>query len=195
MSRRSLVLALLALAPAHLAGFCGPTSPDPCDGDRFGCSDDTSAFQLDPTCTLTGELAVELGEGEASYQALPQGAPPTIHFGGQGGQHVYLAVRVANAALDRYDKLKVTATAVTLQACPGSDGGGPAATCPQPNGRRDLVLGAAHPLRVVDGLVEEVGILLVLDWWPSDRDRRFEVRVQDPCGREGTAAHTTPAGI
>ena len=38
----------------------------PCDDDIVNCSDDTSGFMEDPTCTLQGEFELELGQGETS---------------------------------------------------------------------------------------------------------------------------------
>ena len=164
-----------------LAGCPGPSFTDPCASDQFACDQSTDAFQLDPSCKLTGTLSVEAGQGETAYAPLAAGESIVIHHGSQGGIHTVLALRVTNAALDVYDKLKVR-LALTID-----DG-------KTIIGDRTLVLGAKKAVRVaVDGAVEEFGIVTFLDWWPTDRTRTLTVTVTDPCGRVGTAEHVIPA--
>ena len=124
----ALVLLLLPLGSCWLIdgddeGGGGP----PCEDDIAGCSDDTSMFMEDPTCTLTGELELELGEGEAEFSSLAAGQLPQLYTGIQGGQHVWMAVRVKNPDLDR----KQLAIRIKAEYCSSNceDVAGRSATC------------------------------------------------------------------
>src|SRR5690606_29389592 len=104
MRLRSLALVLALplggcawLFPNDEGGDGGP----PCEDDINGCDDNTSNFMEDPSCPLQGELELELGEGELEFSALAPGELPEIHSGLQGGQHVWMAVRVKNPDPDR----------------------------------------------------------------------------------------------
>ena len=91
----------LALALALLCGGCvlGDESSDegqPCED--AGCADDdeTSGVMEDPSCMLEDELEVELGQGETEFSPLAPGELPELFWGIQGGQHVWMAIRVKN---------------------------------------------------------------------------------------------------
>ena len=165
---------------ALLAGCPGPDFADPCDSDPFACDQSTDSFTLLEGCTLTGALDVQAGQGESAFAPFTSGESVVIHHGSQGGIHTVLAVRVTNAALDTYDKLKVRFAVTTDQG-------------DTTLGDRTLVLGAKRKIRTgADGAVEEFGIVTFLDWWPTDRTRTLTVDVTDPCGRTGKAEHVVP---
>lgn len=191
------ILAGLALIPA-----CTCQGFDRCEEDQFGCDAGTDAFVLDSSCTLTGELTVKLGYGQSAYVGLAAGELPKLVGGPQGGTHSFLGVRVENASLDVYDKLKVLISTYGLEKSPCTYPHGdpwPAkevdtdpepAYCRYPNRSRELLFGQHHPIVVAsDGAVEEYGIFLRLDEPLPGWGALIEVDVTDPCSRTGHLEH------
>jgi len=187
-------IAALCVAQAGCgASGCVPPGPDLCAQDRLGCGGDPVVFEPLPGCTLSGELPVTVGEGEAAFAGLAEGAGPAVHYGFQGGQHVFLGFRVGGLALDRYDQVKVTRWLGQGEACgPGEHAPGllPAG-CTRDLGYREVVLGGTESaLRVVDGgVVEEFGLLVILDEVLAGLPAVLAVEVEDPCGRVGVGSH------
>lgn len=174
--RRALVL-LLALGGCVAAEPGGP----PCEDDINGCSNNTTTFMPDPACTLTGELELELGEGQHEFMPLGPGQLPTLETGIQGGQHVWMAVRVLNPDLERL-QLDIV---IDAEWC-GSD-------CELAeswilDNHRELLADESTSLTVTDaGAYEQLRMLVTLfDWIDADR-KRIGVLVTDPCGRVGYA--------
>jgi len=190
------ISALTALALA-LAGcpFLGPDpGPSPCDLDRLGCEGDPTNFPyLDDCPGVSGPLEVAIGHGERSYRALAAGAGPEIHFGPQGGQHVFLGFRVDNAALELYDRLRVTYWVAQGERC---EAGQPLAkipdACDEGLGIRQMVVGGSgFELRLDgDGAVEEYGALVFVEYPRLGARTVVTAEVEDPCGRVGVASHT-----
>ena len=197
---------LLLLSLVLLAGACGTSV---CEDDRFECQSG-DLFALDPGCSLTGTLEVEVGGGESNWQSLGDAMPKTTE-GGQGGTHAFAGVRVANAALDRYDKLRVSlaywgetqapcssfksrdwtsergsVADVELKACKATEPCMPAEgeICVGRFAQRTVVMGGNKPLNVVDGAVEEVG-MLVFNVPALDEPLLTTWVVEDPCGQIG----------
>lgn len=163
------------------AGCVFPDPAGPCDLDRLSCRSG-GGFALDPTCTLEGELEVAVGQGYDAFESLSGGLD--VQYGVQGGQHIFAAVRVANPALDRYDRLEA-AFQVADPCGRGEDEG----DCPWVFGERTVVLGGGASLSVTaDGAVVGYGYVLVLEESP-DAGHEYSVTVRDPCGRTGTATH------
>lgn len=158
-----------------------PTGPegDLPEGDCASCYGDAE-FELDPTCELEGTLTVEVGDGFEEFVPLDDGQAPAIYSGPQGGRHHFVAVRVGNVALERYDRLELELDAYFPGECP--DDGEP---CEATSWSQTLVLGGDPEWRVVDGSVEEYGIAVQMD----GEDVVVQARVLDPCGREGWAQH------
>ena len=191
------------------AGICGGEQADPCELDVLACQANLYDFALDPDCDLEGELTIEVGEGELGYLELEPDQLPEVHYGSQGGQHVFMGMRVSNAALDRYDKLLVRFGAYTEcqigEACYNSQQGDflcsessadpDSGVCEFTLGERTAVLGSAKTLRVVeDGVVEEYGLIVVLDSWPVWAGQGvLRVVVLDPCEQQGIAEHYFPS--
>jgi hypothetical protein len=146
-------------------------------------------LDVDGTCELSDELVVELGQGERAFEPLPDGVLPEIHHGAQGGQHVFLGVRVANAALARYEELRVEFQFFAPEDCPAPEDDDLLQRCTgQSLGGRDVVLGEVVPLAVTDtGAVEEFGIVVYADGLPPGGV--IEASVEDPCGQTGIARH------
>lgn len=170
---------------------CGPTDPDPCELDRLGCGGDAVDFPHLDSCAVSDPLVVSIGEGDNAFAALDPGAVPELHHGFQGGQHFFLGFRVENPALDLYDQLKVTLWVAQGPECamgPHAVGAVPE-SCQRDLGFREVVIGGEMwPLHVVDGAVEEYGLLVVLDFPSSGVESVAAVEVEDPCGRTGSAS-------
>jgi hypothetical protein len=171
---------LLALTwPSY--GGCNPfglfggddDGPDACSIDPAGCGQGDS-FELDPSCTLEGELQVEIGEGTSGYEPLGPGELPQVHYGAQGGSHMWVGVRVANHARD-YPKLEITVEGLWASgSCdPECDW--------QVASERTLVVGE-DDLEYTDDGGAQVGGITVFGG-ETEAIRAF---VRDPCGREGT---------
>lgn len=188
----------IAVAQAGCFGTCGPDpGPDPCEQDRLGCEGDPTEFAQLEDCPVTDPLVVTIGDGERAFAPLTDGAGPEIHFGFQGGQHVFLGFRVDNAALDLYDQLRVTLWMGQGDDCEA----GPAsatvpAACEVDLGLRQVVIGGEHStLRVVEtgadaAMVEEFGLLLIINYPVFGMQTVATVEVEDPCGRTGVASVT-----
>jgi hypothetical protein len=181
MRSSTIVLPVLAAVLGGCPWFEGPeNSGPPCQDDVNGCGADGGEFVEDPTCELTGELELEIGEGEDSYTPLAAGEMPEIFNGFQGGQHVWMGVRLKNPDLER-PSLKIN---VTLSDCE-TDCEDPANWLP--DNVRELVVGS-RTIEVTDeGWFEQASILVTLGDWSSATHRRVEMLVTDPCSRQGLA--------
>lgn len=162
---------------------CWPLPPGP-EGDLpeedcASCWSDAE-FELDPTCELEGTLTVEVGDGWDEFLPLADGEAPELYSGPQGGRHHYVAVRVGNVELGRYDRVELEIDAYFPGECP--DDGEP---CGPGSLSQTLVLGGSPAWRVVDGQVEEYGIAVPM----NGEDVVVQIRALDPCGREGWAQH------
>ncbi|MCA9650311.1 MAG: hypothetical protein H6712_21605 [Myxococcales bacterium] len=137
-------------------------------------------FELDPSCELEGTLTVVVGDGYDQLVPLADGEPPVIYSGPQGGRHHYVAVRVEGVDPSRYDRVELQVDAYLPDECP-DDG----EACGPGSFSQTLVLGGSPPWRMVDGGVEEYGIVVPMD----GADVVVQAQVLDPCGREGWAQH------
>lgn len=182
MPRSALVLVPFATLMIGCAWLFGPDDPSgpPCEDDVNGCSDDSSTFVEDPTCELTGQLDIEIGEGEDEFMTLAPGQLPEIYNGFQGGQHVWLGVRVKNPALDR-PALKIR---ITLSFC---NEGCEDPTSWQTDQVRELIAGSRTLTTTDEGWFEQASILVTLFDWSFAENRRVEMLVTDPCSRQGLA--------
>ncbi len=184
---------------------CPPVQPSPCAAERFKCSESTDGFHLIPGCTLADPLAIEIGYGQGTFTPLPPNGSLPVYLGVQGGQHTFLAVRIANPALDRYDKLEVQflLTSVDPVDCgdwnarpapdassadAGGDVEGVDGSCVRKFGARTVLLGQGAPLKKdAQGAVFETGLVVFLDSWPGGSPLNVDMTVRDPCGRVATS--------
>src|SRR5689334_14085613 len=94
------IIVALATTPALSGATCGPDpGPSACELDRLGCEDPEPSddFYLDSCPSdVSGPLIVEAGSGEAAFAPFDAGQGPHVNYGPQGGQHVFMAVRVTN---------------------------------------------------------------------------------------------------
>ena len=188
---RCLIAGLVVLSPLLAGMTCGPTDPSPCELDRVGCEapDETDFYLASCPPDVTDPLEVEIGSGEASFGAFAAGAGPFVHFGPQGGQHVFMAVRVKNARLDVSPKLKLefylgqgacAVDAVLPQTIP---------SCSVNLGSRKLVLGGTgYALHTnTEGAVEESGLVVFVEVPDVTLPGIVAVVAEDQCRRRGTA--------
>ncbi len=193
-SPRLPTLAALVLGlPLLLSLFgmtCGPSDPDPCELDRLGCepTEDPDFYLASCPAEVTGPLEVQVGTGESDFTAFAEGAGPVVHYGPQGGQHVFLGLRVNNARLDLSPKLKVTFYVGQGADCaPPADG--EEAACTVRLGTRTLILGAPgfEPNVNTEGDVEESGLVVFVEAPSREVPSLVGVTVEDPCRRKGSA--------
>lgn len=181
MRHRSLALVLLlSLGGCWLFDRDDDDGP-PCESDIAGCSDDTSTFMEDPSCTLTGELELELGEGELEFSPLATGQLPELHYGIQGGQHVWMAIRVKNPDLER-KQLKIRLEAEYCDS--NCDDVGSWSV----DNLRELVADESTLAITSDGWFEQTRMLVTVFEWVDASYQRVELLVTDPCGRQGSIA-------
>lgn len=152
----------------------------PCEDDIVGCSNGTN-FMEDPECTLTGELELELGEGESEFSPLAAGQLPELHHGLQGGQHIWVAVRVKNPDLERSQLL----IRIEAEYCQSN--------CEQPSSwttdnLRELVADETTLTLTPEGWYEQPRMLVTLFDWVDAAHQRIELLVTDPCGRQGSVS-------
>lgn len=191
---------ILLMVPALRGCLCGGGFESPCEEANYGCEESTLAFEQDPTCTLDGDLQVELGYGKDAYQTLAPGDFPKEYHGAQGGTHAYMGLRVFNPALDRYDKLLVRMGIYRKNNAPcgsstyGIPYGADDAQCLLEVAERLLVLGDKKPIQPQpDGSIEEHGIVMFLHTTAtSTLDRVVRLQVDDPCGRTGIYEYELP---
>lgn len=176
---RNALWGLLCAAPLVSAACSSPCKDDALDCEGGG------EFFLAEDCELSGALEVELGEGQEEFSPLAPLQEPTLHQGNQGGHHFWLALRVANPALD-YPLIQVVFDAEVLD----EDRCGAEPECDPwiGTGHRELTLGPELPINA-DGVVEQTSLLLVISIWPVDVDRRLRLFAVDQCGREATIEH------
>lgn len=192
-------LALVALATSGLGMTCGPDpGPTPCELDRLGCDDedpDADDFYL-ASCPadVSGPLEVELGSGEAAFAPFATGEGPVINYGPQGGQHVFMGLRVTNARVDVSPSLRISYYLGQGAGCaPPADAGtnAPLAlpSCAVTLGKRDLRLGeVGYELRTnAAGDVEEYGLVVFVDIPDPALPGVVAVSVEDQCRRGGAA--------
>lgn len=182
------LLALAALAASQPAMTCGPTDPSPCELDRLGCQDPTPGdefYRDDCPEGLGDTLEVEVGTGESSFATFAAGAGPVINYGPQGGQHVFMGVRVKNARLDLSPRLKLSFY-LGQHCAPVADGDTEFPECQVVLGKRDLTLGGAgFELETKGAAVEEYGLVVFVDVPDSTQTGLVAVRVEDQCRRVG----------
>jgi hypothetical protein len=167
-----------ALALTLLLGGC-PGQLDPCADDVNGCADDGALLE-DPMCESTEVLEIEIGQGQDVYSPLAVGEMPEVFDGFQGGQHIWLGVRVKNPDLE-HASLRID---IALSDCETKCGD------PQNwsiDNERTLVVGSRTMTVTEEGWFEEEGMLITLENWGVAAYRRVEMVVTDPCGRQGLA--------
>lgn len=159
----------------------GDDGSDPCDADPAGCGPGDE-FMLDPSCTLEGDLQVELGQGEHDYTPLAPGEAPELHHGPQGGSHVWLGVRVANHARD-YPSLEIQLELLYSASACDTD-------CEWLTAEeRTVVVGEDQLELTPDGGAQVAGITVFADGWGESSSGALRATVRDPCGREGMLLH------
>jgi len=172
---------------------CGPSDPDPCELDRLGCEspEDPDFYLASCPTDLTDPLEVEVGTGETSFSAFADGAGPVVHYGPQGGQHVFLGLRVTNPRLDLSPKLKVTFYLGQGPDC-APPATGEVASCAMRLGTRTLILGAPGFELIINGEgdVEEAGLIVFVEAPSREVPSLITVTVEDPCRRIGSAYQT-----
>jgi len=170
----------LALALAVSLGGCTAAEDPgpPCEDDINGCSASTTTLVPDPECTLTGELELQLGEGQLEFMPLGEGQLPALETGIQGGQHVWMAVRVLNPDLERMQLAIVIDASYCEADCERDESW-------VIDNHRELLADETTLTVTEAGAYEQIRMLVTLfDWIDADR-KRIEVWVTDPCGRQG----------
>jgi hypothetical protein len=169
-------LELLAL----MQGGCtsAPPGSDPCQLDTLSCRGGASAFELDDDCPDPAPLAVELGDGQEAFRSLAEQQSPELHYGTQGGQHVFLAIRVAEPD-PRHDRYEAT---LSLEVR-GNDGQW------APQAERTLLFSAADAAVSPDGALELYGLVLQLPDAALQDPARLALDLRDSCDTRARVEH------
>ena len=172
--------------------ICGdyPDIPQPCEMDPLGCGDQAE-LQLDPTCTRTDPLIVNLGDGESTFMLLHDSHDPEIHYGFQGGQHFFLGVEIENPEFDS-PGLEITFTVRGSLGCALET---PAEECTDwmSFAMRKLVVNDPKLLKANGDSLTTTGYVTVLEadpsFWAVTSPGRIEItaQVRDACDRRGNA--------
>ncbi len=150
------------MTPALATWFaCGPIfGPD----TSYLVPGDTAAGTLDTdisACLVSDSPTLEIGAGEVRFDTWPSGGLSAVS-GSQGGQHVFLALRVTG--IDLTSRSVAIINTVVSGATQATQGVQVAFDCQ------------------ADGTAVALGILVpVLATW-SDAPTRFEVELTDPLG-------------
>lgn len=169
---------LAIVCTATLACTSTPPSQDPCELDVLRCRARTG-FEIDPACTRAGELAVELGEGATDFQELTAEQQPEVHWGSQGGRHLFVALRLpdpdpAHGLFQAFIRLQDVV----------ADAGADASWA-----ERDLVFRLEDARPSSDGAVELTSIVLLLPDELHPGAARLVLDIRDSCDRRGQASH------
>lgn len=155
-----------------------------CVGDD-GAEPSPDTAVLVPDCSLAGDFAVELGEGQARFASIPTDGQPSVHYGSQGGTHLVLAARLITPdPLDRYE------LALRAEVGQGSCPDGDCAAFATVGQLTDVIEGAASVQQVDAGLVEIPSLFLVVDNWAASPVRRITLELTDACDRSAAAVRT-----
>jgi hypothetical protein len=175
----------LALASVLVLGGCALLFGDdddnngpPCEDDIAGCANDTSGFMEDPECELEGDLELELGEGETEFSALAPGQLPMLYWGLQGGQHIWMAVRVKNPDLERM-QLQIRIEAKYCNENCGDLGNWTT------DNLRELVADETTLTVTPEGWFEQTRMLVTVFGYIDAAEQQVDMLVSDPCGRQG----------
>ena len=162
---------LLGAILALLTGCPSTPTPSPCSIDPVGCRSNNNIAIV---CQRDGSLDVQIGTGEAAFTAIDATHGFQVHHGVQGGEHVFVALRVTNPALDHPQ------LAVSISVFDKTDA---------EIGLRQLTIGPPLPQVQLPGqaspAVEQAGI--VVFGTLLETGTRMHVTVKDPCGRVGEA--------
>ena len=177
------IVALHCLALSGCFLFAPRTSSD--GDDQAPSPSCTADFELASECELTGDLVVELGEGELDYEVLQPGWWPERYtaggFQGGGSSHYELGVRVENHARD-FPELRVQ---FELLSC--ADEEPECETWTRLEGRLCHIDGDDLEY-TEDGGAQVTGVNVFADQFSGDRVA-IGATVDDPCGRTGTVLH------
>jgi hypothetical protein len=157
-----LSLGLVALSPGCFTY--------PCDRDVLAC-EEGEPLAIDPSCEQSGELRLELGEGEGEFTALSADAWPVVHHGPQGGIHFMLGLRLTGVDPD-HESFEVE---VVARDCEG------ACTEMDELSARTFVVDESYLVPEGEALVL-ADVVLLLDREPRAQGE-ITVQVTDSCGR------------
>jgi hypothetical protein len=144
-------------------------------------SEETSGFMEDPTCMLQGDLELELGQGEKEFSALAPGELPELFWGLQGGQHMWMAIRVKNPDLED-QQLAIT---IDVEYCNSN--------CEDESNwtvdnHRELLADETTLAITPEGWFEQCRMLVTVFGYVDAAYQRVEMTVTDPCGRQGVVS-------
>ncbi len=128
-----------------------------------------------------------MGQGETTFSALGPSELPELQWGLQGGQHVWMAVQVHNPDLDRR-QLKIR---LELKFCTAADCSDPGAW--ETDIIRDLVADETTMTLTPEGWLQQTRMLVTVFGWVTTENRRVEMLVTDPCGRQAFVTRDSTA--
>ncbi|NVB43167.1 hypothetical protein G6O69_35415 [Pseudenhygromyxa sp. WMMC2535] len=189
-----LTLVLAASSLVALLGFtdCGGEYVG-CGDDVLGCGDNGPEFTPALDCRAdeqSGDIEIVAGDGdgEGGFMALAEDAIPTVHYGSQGGMHIWTGIQLRNPNLDR----RMHQLSFEAQTCEPSveDCADEASwlSSDAVGGPRIMVVGEDELRETAEGWLELRDVLLLLPYdfhIGEDTRLRFVVTAEDTCGRTG----------
>jgi hypothetical protein len=148
-----------------------PSQQDPCELDSIACRT-PSGFEIDTECMSTEPLEVAIGQGADAFEPVDV---PEVHYGSQGGRHLFAAIRVENPDLEH----------ATFQAFIQLEASAEADSAPLTE--RAVVFSVDDATEQPGGGFDLVGLVLVLPEVELSGPGRLMLDARDTCDRRGRA--------
>ncbi len=166
---------ILSLGLAALSPGCFTY---PCERDVLAC-EEGEPLAIDRACELeSGELGLEVGDGEGEFAPLAAGAWPQVHHGPQGGIHFMIGLRLSGVDPE-HESFEIE---VVARDCDGA--------CAEMDelSTRTFVVDGSYLEPDGDALVL-ADVVLLLDREPRPKGE-LTVQATDSCGRVASAVRS-----
>ena len=155
-----------------------------CTASTLAC-DGGDEHEITSDCSREGDFIGELGQGQESFEPIPEGGEPTVHYGAQGGTHLVLAARLITPdPLDRYE-ISLTAE-IGQEPCTGGD----CSSYQTISQITQTIEGAARIRENEAGELEIPSLFVVVENWSASSVRRITMEITDVCERRTTVVRT-----
>jgi hypothetical protein len=153
----------------------GGVTRDLCAQDSLRCGEGP-AFVLDEDCDRDDPLAATLGQGDRDFVVLLPGDDPDAVSGLEGKRYVVLALQVENPDPDHL----MFEVEIDLEHLEGEYW--------EDVAQRKAVYGESVA-KEVGGAARILGIVIAVDDWFEDENRRISIDIRDSCNRRTDVIH------